>query len=446
MTLILFGTLAIVMLVLLPAIARTAAIGAAILLAASLIDAWMIEPPYVELGVQIYLHDLIFILLALVGVQRLLMRAGLGAMPLGWYMFGLLLFSSLFLGLQKYGTTAGVDFRNFFYFFAGTVYFLSFSYDERELRALTKTWLVVCSILLGIVFFRWAAELAGLQIAQKWIAADPTGVKFRCIDSSQAYILGVGFVIMLYRFSEGAYTLNSVVFASLLAIAVIGLQHRSVWAVTAIAVLVLIFSPGVRGGKLAGKTMIMVILLGTILLPVLIYGLADVFLVSISDSAERATSLSTGTFGARVEGWKRLLSKWPELSVFEQAVGQPFGGRYGHSERSPHNGYIQLLYRVGAVGLFIFLASLTITVIKLFGIGMRRSNQTYSGLAFALLFGLVFYYIPYSMQPEHSIIFGMAISLARLGIRETKFSEISGQNRSVRRTLFGQADRINNSR
>lgn len=152
MTLILFGTLAIVMLVLLPAIARTAAMGAAILLAASLIDAWMIEPPYVELGVQIYLHDLIFILLALVGVQRLLMRAGLGAMPLGWYMFGLLLFSSLFLGLQKYGTTAGVDFRNFFYFFAGTVYFLSFSYDESELRALTKTWLVVCSILLGIVF------------------------------------------------------------------------------------------------------------------------------------------------------------------------------------------------------------------------------------------------------------------------------------------------------
>lgn len=81
MTLILFGTLAIVMLVLLPAIARTAAMGAAILLAASLIDAWMIEPPYVELGVQIYLHDLIFILLALVGVQRLLMRAGLGLCP-----------------------------------------------------------------------------------------------------------------------------------------------------------------------------------------------------------------------------------------------------------------------------------------------------------------------------------------------------------------------------
>ena len=140
------------------------------------------------------------------------------------------------------------------------------------------------------------------------------------------------------------------------------------------------------------------------------------------------------------------MSKWPELSVLEQAAGQPFGGRYGHSERSPHNGYIQLLYRVGAVGLFTFLMSLTITAIKLYGLGIKRSSQTYSALAFALLFGLIFYYIPYSIQPEHSVIFGVAVSLARQGIRETKLCKIGRQDQVEQIAVSDRVNHLKNSR
>jgi O-antigen ligase len=135
------------------------------------------------------------------------------------------------------------------------------------------------------------------------------------------------------------------------------------------------------------------------------------------------------------------LSKWPELSVLQQAAGQPFGGGYGHSERAPHNGYVQLLYRVGAIGLLAYLISLVGTSVRLFLSGMKQPNQSNYGLSLALLTGLVFYYIPYSMQPEHAVIFGMAISLSRLGIRKSQLSAIKGQCQTV---VFNQANSPHN--
>jgi len=77
---------------------------------------------------------------------------------------------------------------------------MSFTYFKESLDKILKYWLLICSILLLIVYFRLVAELLHLPIAATWIKADSGDIRFRVINAGQAYLLGMSIIMLFSRY------------------------------------------------------------------------------------------------------------------------------------------------------------------------------------------------------------------------------------------------------
>ncbi len=380
----------------------------------SLINAWFIEPPSVNIGLNIYLYDVIFIPLLLCAFYRLIAKQEWPyASPL-WIGYGLILFYGLYFSIKQYGSAAGVDFRNFFYYWTGTLYFMSFAYSKAMLDRILKYWLLISTVLLLIVYFRFVADFLHLPISATWIAADSTNVRFRVIHSEPTFLLGVTVIILFYRYVMPDWKQPSRILTVLFLVAVIVLQHRSVWAATLLAIASMFFLPGIKKHKLIGKLTVLGVIGMILLMPLLFSGLADNFITTITDSAERATNLSTGTFGARQKGWKMVMEYWSKLDFMHQILGDPFGGGYAGHPRAPHNWFFQALLRVGMLGsFFIWLFYVGLLFRLYFTILKNTEDRLYPTLFLMLFVSQLTYYIPYAPQPEHGILLGIAASLTK---------------------------------
>lgn len=389
----------------------------------SVINAWFIEPPSVLLGLNIYLHDLVFVPLFLSCLIRLLFKGGWPYVSPLWVGYGVIIFFSLFIGLKQFGTTAGVDFRSIFYYWAGTLYFMSFAYSKEMISKIVKYWLLICSVLLLIVYFRFVAEFLHLPIAATWIAADPTGVRFRVVNSGQTYLLGMTVVILFHRYiMQDASIKPSRILTVLFIVAVIALQHRSVWVASLIGVVSLFLLPGIKKHKIISKLAVIGALGAIFMLPLLSMGYLDHFIDSIVGSAEKATNLNTGTFGARRKGWEQIMEYWVKQDFLHQLLGDPFGGGYANLKSSPHNFFLQSLLRTGILGnLFICLFYFSI-LLKLYLSLLLSDSESrfYPVLFFILIVAQLAFYIPYAPQAEHGIILGIAASLTKRKMKSEK--------------------------
>lgn len=399
------------------------------ILLVSVVNAALIDPLAVTLGINIYLYDLVFVSILLSALIRIVFKRKFFFVSPVWMGYGLLLSFCLFIGLSKYGTAAGVDFRSFFYYWSGTLYFMTFAYTEEMLERVVQYWVFLCSVLLFLVYFRFVAEALHLPISATWIAADPTGVSFRVINAGQTYLLCVAMIMLFMRFIKGLGSKITHVLIVMFVVAIIALQHRSVWAATFFAGFSLLLLPGVNISKYLGKISILCVIGFVFLGPFLFSGHATQFTSSISDSAERAKDLSSGTFGDRVKGWKMILNYWGDQDITNQLLGDPFGGGYAGSPRSPHNFFFHSLLRTGLVGNLLLIFLYSGVLLRLYWkIGRDQPQSVYPSLFFALIVGQLAYYIPYSPQAEHGILLGVAISLAKRGITEAKQeTQISSQ-------------------
>ena len=131
----------------------------------SVLNAVMIEPPAITLGINIYLHDVVYAGLLLSALIRIFFNKEIFFLSPIWMGYGLILSYSLLVGLNNYGTAAGVDFRNFFYYWSGTLYFMSFPYTKEILDKMLQYWIAICSVLLIIFYFRFVAESLNLPIS-----------------------------------------------------------------------------------------------------------------------------------------------------------------------------------------------------------------------------------------------------------------------------------------
>lgn len=384
------------------------------ILLSTLIDTWLVVPVSINAGLNIFLNDPLFILIFVSGLYRVFLMGQFKYISPLWVIYGFLLFISAFIGLQSFGTASGVDFRYLFYYWSGGMYFMSFSYTKEMLDKIIKYWLIMCSFLLLIVYFRFVAELLHLPISATWISADSGDIRFRVINSGQAYLLCISIIMLFSRYLITNQIKPSKIMVTLFIIAVIGVQHRSVWAATLFALVSATLLPGIKSTKLLGN-LFTIGLLGLILLIPLIYlGYADNLIAMVSKSANRAQDLSSGTFGARVKGWQYMLKYWLDNSFINQLFGDPFGGGYAKMRSFPHNFTIQNLLRVGIVGTIIFYCFYLQLLAKLYLI-MRNSKEEklYLVLFFMLIITQITYYIPYGTGPEHGIILGIAASLVR---------------------------------
>ena len=399
------------------------------ILLASLVNAWNFDIP-IELGVSIFAHDIIFIPLFCCGIFRVFLKGQQQSVSILWIIYGLLLFYQIFNGINLFGTSAAADFRSCFYYWTGTLYFMSFQYTEAMIEKLIKCWIGVCCILLALVYFRFAADFANLPIAQTWRAADPTGVRFRVIWAAPTYLLGVSVVILFHKYLIPNEKKPSKIITSLFIIAVIVLQHRSVWMATFIAIISSLLIPSIKKGKVISNLTIISAIGFILLIPLFYLGYADKFIATITQSAIRATSLTTDTFGARVSGWKSILYYYEHQNFLHQLIGDPFGGSYGRSKTVPHNFYFQALLRVGIFGVIVLFLTYTSTMIKLFSKLLEKHDKNiYISLYLMLLIGQQTFYIPYGQQAEHGIILGIAISLAKRKYiaSNTELEEINNQ-------------------
>ncbi len=383
------------------------------ILIASVFSALLYEQP-IELGVSIYAHDIVFIPLFICALYRVFLKGELASISILWIIYGLLLFYQVFIGITTYGTPAAADFRTCFYYWTGGIYFMSFQYTEATLNRLIKYWLNTCLILLALVYFRLAADVANLPMAQAWRSMDAGDIRFRVINGQHTYLLGVAVVMLFHKYLVNNETKPSKIITALFIIAVIVLQHRSVWMATFVAMISSLALPSIKKTKVINNLIIISIMGIILLIPVVYMGYADKIISNIFLSAERATSLTTGTFGARVSGWKTILYYFSHQNFLHQLLGDPFGSGYARSKIVPHNFYFQALLRVGVLGTFVLLLTYLITMAKLF-IKLAKKDDTniYLSLFLMLMIGQQTFYVPYGQQAEHGIILGIAISLAK---------------------------------
>lgn len=399
------------------------------LISVSVMNAWFIVPPSIEFGLHLVVLDGVFIILFISALFRIFFFQQIMFTSILWVVFGLILFYSFIFGVKLNGTAAGVDFRGYFFYWAGTLYFMTFSYSKDLLEKIQKYWYMLCLVLLAIVYFRFVAEFLHLPIMETWIKDDPTGVRFRVIKSEYAYLLSVTIVALFLRYLVPNTFKPAKVITILFIIAVLVLQHRSVWAATIISIISVTLIPGIKTTRLFSNLIVIGGLGLILLLPLLYSGQGEIFIESINESADNATHLTTGTFGSRLQGWNQFIDFWPKLPFSSQLLGEPMGSRVAGIRSALHNFYLQILSRVGLIGILSILFFYFKTMFKLYLNAISSSeNRIYYALFFMLLLGQLTFYIPYSCQAEHGIILGIAYSLAKRKIEYKTSNQITQNN------------------
>lgn len=378
-----------------------------------------------NLGLTIYPQDLLFACLGLASGLRLLQRPIRQRAPKSLWLLAAIMAVSFAVGLVQNGSSAGVEFRSDFYFVAGTFYFLGFEWNEKDLSRLIHRWMLLATGILLIVAYRWVADAFGLDWFEPlWRNADSTGVAFRVIDSSQAFVLGEALLFLLFAMALGRFALTEWRFlVPSLTVCIIVLQHRSVWG-AAFLPAVLVFTVTGGGQRLAGVLSALFFASVLILFPLAATGKLDNVLSSVTDSAVRATSTTDGTFVSRVQGWNGLLKQWMYSGPRQYAIGSPYGSGFARyeSEQSqhkvvyaPHNYFVQTLLRTGLMGLASLLAVYVHAIRGLLRLRQNSPDSLFPAAAVGLLAAHLLYYIPYSPQYIQSIVLGVSLSLAYRG-------------------------------
>lgn len=315
-------------------------------------------------GNSIYALDALtacFLVIGLTSIRSLF--ENIGAAAFLWLLLGALLVISWLRGIPEFGLGAAT---NEFRLFLGPFAVLTWTMSRRSAREHQDAVIARFAVLLG-----WGL----VAIAVIHIAHNGLGDAAELIDSGsgliqttrplvsgQALMLLICAAICLWiwrRDSRGFFLVSAIIFG----VVVMLVQQRTVWGVGIAAIVAILVL-----GKL--RTKAIVIGAGIVLAAVVPFLLvsADIrdMWVQLQASAE-----NSATYDARVVSWLNLVSQSYEAGSEVVTFGAPMGSGYGRLEGvdrwvtfTPHNWYLTLYLRVGAVGLFFFLSFIAITLIQ----------------------------------------------------------------------------------
>lgn len=386
-----------------------------------LLETASMTPLAVNLGLWLYPPDFLVLLLLPAFFYRLVWLKKNSAIPPAWWLLGAVWLGLFAWGLAQYGTSAGVDFRPFFYLWLGGAYLATFAYDENFARSFLKFFVIMGVGICAIAYYRWTMGAIDYEFHRDLERLDTTGVALlRVVPANAAYIVTCALFVVAYQAVTDRSRQMAWLFAILFAISVIAMQHRSVWMATlagfvALGLALQQLKKG-AGSKLFSMVLAAIVVLVLIVASGRFQGAVD----SVEDQASRATSTTSGTFVGRVEGWQTLLKMWVGSgSAVTYLVGKPFGSGYERyaSETGgakigymPHNFYVQLLYRGGLVGLFAFLWAVGKGMATLWA-KLRRKDDALAPLVFAMMVAQLVYYIPYGIDYNQMILFGLLLGM-----------------------------------
>lgn len=398
--------------------------GVALVLGTALVDSLQGGQPLLHIGLALYPGDLMSLILLPATLVRWLRPARAHgerpAAPAGWWLFCAAVMLSLAQGLLSFGTKAGVQVRDYFYFVVVVSYVMSFPYRPELLQRLLSWLTGLGGMLLLLTTYRWIVYYTPIPSL-----LPPGGVynidgPIRVIWSNDALLLGQLLLGALY-FSDAAPVLRSLrLWVPVLLGYVLALQHRSVWG----AVLVGALSPLLSGRRAASawrQLGLFVLILSVVVAPLLLAPRSELA-AQIGQSAQRAVR-GQDTTAERLQSWGVILRRWVDLGPRSIAIGNPFGtdnSRYViDSEGIPrlleygaHNMYVQTVFNTGLLGLAGFVAALA-AVLR----GLRRRvaadpSQPLPVLLFTLNVTLVVYFVPYGVTYTQGLWLGLGAACA----------------------------------
>lgn len=380
----------------------------AVMLIGFCIETLFVRQPYITIGLQIYPNDAISLFLAASVAGSLLSRR----IPvndgvfLAWLAFGAMAVLSFIIGLGEFGRYAGTEFRPFFYIWVAGLYGCVADFDENDLRRMGRWCVWTCYGLIGIALFLIIGIRIGFVSQGDMLDRIVDGAVFRPIGSHATFFIAVVGLVQLMAWLRRTGTRYTGFHALVLLLVVVLMQHRSVWVAALFGFLMVLVMERRNVPErlpLVGWSLLLVS-------PVVaIAAWAGLFDNLIEDLVRSSVTMfdSQGTFAARVDGWDRLIETWTSASNGAIAIGLPFG--YGYTrlfrgqliEFAPHNWFLDLVLRVGVVGLIFYTAAALLSMFKAlrapthseFEVLMLRGLGV--GLATSLLYYLAYpsYYI-----------------------------------------------------
>jgi hypothetical protein len=381
------------------------------------IETIMIIQPVLPLGIKLFIPDLVFLLIGMAGVLRIF-TIKLHREHYVWLLFGAALMLSFALGVIQYGTKAGVEFRAYFYFWAGVWYFMTFPLSTADVDKIARSWVFASAILVVVVSLRWVAQALGMDIARYW---NDGGGSLRVFNAAQTYFLATAFLIAFYSHlnKTGPKWWGSLL--PLLLVCIVVLQHRTLWVVTVVSIGVLFLAAGKIRSK-AVSTFLVAALVGTaVLVPLFTGGKLDTVQQSLVHSVQEVGQ-ENSTMTWRVQSWRALVEQWAHGGPVVNLIGYPFGSGYErHIEatqneltQSPQSQYVTVLMRTGMIGIVAMLAVYYLAIKAMRRINSHASSQTVdSKLLLALLIGQLLFFITYSVH--YSQLIPLGLSLVMLG-------------------------------
>lgn len=381
----------------------------------AVIETLAVSLPALQFGILVYPQDLVLAIVAAAGVMRLFTVTFRAGVPWAWLVTYALVVLSALIGLLTVGKHAGVDFRQSFYFFAATSYFISVPVSPQSIRKLCNYAIRAGLAILAIVFMRWISDALGLNNFQdySYIGA---GVRFRVIQSTQALILVYAICACLYLTAIGLQGARPYLVLLLLAVVIV-LQHRSVWVVSLGSLAMYFVLEREKRDLLFSQLTRATIVLLVVGVPILAVIKADAIFQQVGTAFEQATSTREGTFVARIGSWQALLAEWVDYASWEKLIGRPFGGGYERYvdgalvEFQPHNYYVQVLLRAGILGIAAFVTCYAAACKRLYLI-REAVPSAEANLLLVMLGGQLLFFIPYGPHYLQGIWLGLGIALA----------------------------------
>lgn len=417
-------------------------VGARIAAATLLIEIFFIQAPQIPLGLQISTTDITCILL----VMSILVRFIVRKLPLSnrhywiWILLGLAFAFSGGRGLLAFGSAAGTDLRPNFHFWAMGLYFASFTYTSDELVRLWRVFQHMAMGVIAIAMFRWIGNMLGIVSDRVFLVAGAS-TEFRAVGSSGALVLAVCTVCFLYDYARNHKPWSGVLSVLTLSMVIV-LQHRSVW-LSLLFMLIVLISFEWKKFQQHFFTIVVAIFIGIGgLAMAMSLGHLSELTEALTNSVAAATQTNRGTHIDRIEGWIALLDDWTRYSVLDIFTGRPYGAGYsrvvlGHLvDYSPHNFYVQLLLRIGLVGIALFLLFQFVLMISFFDKKASTEVREARFVLSAVMTGLLVYYISYQADFIAGAIYGglMAMLIGqKLMRRHGAHAETPGNQVSVDR-------------
>ena len=381
----------------------------------------------IHYGIWLYPEDMFFAILALACLIRLSLFASPKTVPLAWWTIGAVQVVLFAWGNRTFGSTAGVDYRVHFYLWVSVSYFCSAQWTEPMVRRVLNGWIACASMLCMLAMFRWIFSAIDPVYAQEIMGLDTTGVRFRVVSSSSALVIAIGFLILLFRMLSGRLPPLQRILLPVFLLAVVVLQHRSVWVSLFVGAVCLVWTRQKEQGSLRA-----VLAIGLLVLPVVVmFAIPDEgggVVSSIKGAAGSAVSTKEGTMVARMGNWQELLANWStSKNVVTYLVGKPYGSGFNPQDSEdgqvvmdmvPHNHFVHILYRGGLIALCCTLAlfyQLWTAAVK-----EARGGRKYWASCLVGVSGALFaYFIPYWATYACGILIGIAISYLGICKRDT---------------------------